>query len=161
MKQTKLVATKEGLEKIKNVLSSTNVIEASTKELANTKSKFYKLTNVFVFAALLQKVPSGCKDAVLPEPLAKKHTVNCLTYKKNTRKRYNGNLCLFKALVLHLHGIGGLEEETSKMFTLFLEKIGGTKPASFQRVCMNDIPIVEDLVQVSNFLYNVDFVGRK
>ena len=45
-----------------------------------------------------------------------------------------------------------------KMFTVFLDKIGGTNPASFQGVCINDFPIVEDLVQMNIFLYDVDFV---
>ena len=44
------------------------------------------------------------------------------------------------------------------MFTHFLEKIRETNPANFQGVCMNDIPIVEDLVQMKIFLYDIDFV---
>ena len=44
------------------------------------------------------------------------------------------------------------------MFTLFLEKIEGTNPASFQGVRMNDIPIVEDLVLVNIFRYDIDLV---
>ena len=43
------------------------------------------------------------------------------------------------------------------MFTLFLGKIGRTNPASLQGVCMNDIPFVEDLVQVNIFRYDIDF----
>ena len=62
----------------------------------------------------------GCKDAVLPETLLKNHTVNCLTFEKYTRKPYTDNLCLFRALALHLHGNDRLEEETSKLFNLFL-----------------------------------------
>ena len=44
------------------------------------------------------------------------------------------------------------------MFSLFLEKIRGTNPASFQGVVMKDIPSVEDSVQVNTFLYDVHFV---
>ena len=43
------------------------------------------------------------------------------------------------------------------MFTLFLWKIGGFNPASFQGVCKNDIPIVKDLVRVNIHLYDLDF----
>ena len=111
-----------------------------------------------VFAAPLRQVPMGCRDAVLPEPLTKNHTVNCLTYEENTRRPYNHNLCLFRVLVLHLHGNGGLEGKTSKMLRLLLEKIGTTNPASFQGVRMNYIPNVEDLVQSNIFLYDKDFV---
>ena len=57
-----------------------------------------------------------------------------------------------------MHENGELEEKTSKLFTLFLEKIGGTNLASFQGVCMNDVPIVEDLVEPNIFLYGEDFV---
>ena len=84
--------------------------------------------------------------------------MNCLTYEENTRKPYNDNLCLFKATALHLHGNGGLEEETSKIFTLFLDKIGGTNPAGFQGIRMNDNPIVEELVLVNIFRYDIDLV---
>ena len=86
------------------------------------------------------------------------HAVDCVTYEENTRKSFNDILCLFRALALHLHENGRLEEEISKMFTLLLQKLGGTIPASFQGLCMNDIPIVEDLVLVSVLLYDVDFV---
>ena len=55
------VATKEDLVKLKNMLSNTDVIEASTKERANTKWKFYKLANGSVFAALLKEFPMGHK----------------------------------------------------------------------------------------------------
>ena len=51
------------------------------------------------------------------------------------------NLYLLKTLALRLSGNGGLDEETLKIFTLFLDKNGGTNGASFQGVCMNDIPM--------------------
>ena len=57
-----------------------------------------------------------CEDAVLPEPITKSHTVNCLTYRENTRKPCNENLCFFRGLASRLHGIGGLEEGTMKTF---------------------------------------------
>ena len=43
------------------------------------------------------------------------------------------------------------------MFTFFLGKIGVTNVAIFQGVCMNDNPMVEDLVQVNICLCNLDF----
>ena len=67
----------------------------------------------------------GCKIAVLPEPLLKNHTINCLTYEENTRQPYNDNLCLFRALALHLHGTQQLEEETPKLFGLLIKKWTG------------------------------------
>ena len=139
------------------MLNNTDVIRACTKERANTKWMFYTLTSMTVFATLLRVDPKGPKGALLPEPPTIDHTVNCVTYKENTSRPYKDNLCLFRALVFHLHRNGGPEKVNSKIFTLFLGKIGGTNPASFQGVCMIDFPIVDDLVQVSIFLYDIDF----
>ena len=123
IERSKHVATNGDLVKIKNVCSNTDVIEACIKERAVTKQKIYKPKFMTICAALIEEVPMGCKDAVLLEPLAKNHTVSCLTYEKNTRKPYNDSLFLFRALVLHLQGKKGLEEETSKVFKLFLKKV--------------------------------------
>ena len=100
----------------------------------------------------------GCKDAVLPESLLKNHTVNCLTYEQNTKKQYKDNLCLFRALALHLHGNERLEEETSKLFNLFLVNSTNPDPSKFQGVCMDDIPSVEDLVGINIFIYDIDLI---
>ena len=126
-------------------LNKTDVIEWCSRERMNTNWRFYKLTNLTVFATLLKDVPKGCKDAVLPEPLLKNHTINCLTYEENTRQPNRDNLCLFRALALHPHGNQRLEEETSTIFNLFLSRVDGLSPSQFQGVRMNVIPIVEDL----------------
>ena len=112
----------------------------------NTKWRFYKLTYLTVFAVVLEDVPMGCKNAVLPKPLLKNHIINCLTYEKTSRQPYNDNLCLFRALALHLQSAQRLEEETSKVFNLFIKKMDGLSPNQFQGVHMNDIPTVEDLL---------------
>ena len=98
------------MAKLKEILKKTDVIESCTKESSNTKWKFFKLTNLTIFAALLRDIPMGCKDAIIPESISKNHTVNCLTFEKNTRKPYNDNLCLFRAVALHLFGNERLEE---------------------------------------------------
>ena len=100
----------------------------------------------------------GCKDTILPEPLLKNHNVNCLTYQKNTLQPYNDNLCLLRALSLHLHVNKKLEEETSKIFNLFHNDIENRDPSKFQGVHMTDIPKVEDLLQLNIFLYDIDFL---
>ena len=51
-----------------------------------------------------------------------------------------------------------LEEETSKIFTLFLNNCGEGHPSKFQGVHMTDSPKVEDLMQLNIFLYDIDFV---
>ena len=124
----------------------------------NTKWRFYKLTNLTVFAALLKDVPMGCKNAVLPEPLLRTGTINCLRYEENTRQPYNDNLCLFRALALHIHGNQRLEEETSQIFNSFINKMDGLSPNQFKGVHINDIPIVEDLLTRNILLYDKDIV---
>ena len=99
----KLVCTHDDLAKLKNFLNKIDVIKSCSRERMNTKWRFYKLTNLTVFAVVLKDVPMGCKDAVLPEPLLTNGTIDCLTFEENTGQPYNDNLCLFRALALHLH----------------------------------------------------------
>ena len=100
----------------------------------------------------------GCKDAVLPESLLKNHTVIGLTYEQNTKKPYKNNLCLFRALAIHLHGNERLEEETSKFFNLFLVNSTNPDPSEFQGVYMGDIPSVEVIVGINIFIYDIDLI---
>ena len=62
-------------------------------------------------ATLVKELSKGCKDTVSPERLTKNHTLNCSTYEEYTRKQLNVNLCLFRALALHLPGNRGLDEK--------------------------------------------------
>ena len=62
----------------------------------------YNLTNFTVLAALLKQVLLGFEDAVLPERLTKKHTVNCQTYDEDKRKPYNDNRYLLRGRGLRL-----------------------------------------------------------
>ena len=158
LEQSKLVSNKDDMAKLKEILKKTDVIESCTKERSNTKWRFFKLTNLTIFAALLRDIPLGCKDAVPPESLLKIHTVICLTFEKSTRKPYNDNLCLFRALALHSHGNERLEEETSKLFNLFLVNSTNADPSKFQGVCMDDIPSVEDIVGINIFIYDIDLI---
>ena len=69
--RSKIVCTHDYLAKLKDFLNKTDVIESCSRERMNTKWRFYKLTNLTVFAALLKDVSMGCKDTVVPEPLVK------------------------------------------------------------------------------------------
>ena len=105
-----------------------------------------------------QRRTYGGKNAVLPKPLLKKCTINCLTYGENTRQPYNdNNLCLFGVLALRLHGNQRLEE-TSKIFNWFVNKMDGLSPNQFKGVHMNDIPIVEYLLILKILLFDIDTV---
>ena len=131
MKRSKLGCTPDDFTNLKEKLQKMDIVDLCTRESANTKWKFYKLTKLTVFAALLKDVPMGCKDFVLPEPLLKNQNVNCLTYEQNTKKPLKDNLSLLRALDLHLHGIERLEEETFKIFKLFLNNCGQADLSKF------------------------------
>ena len=86
MERSKLVCTPDDITNLKKKLQKMDIVDLRTRERANTKLKFYKLTNLTVFAALLKDVPMGCKDSVLPESLLKIQNVNCLTFWKKYMK---------------------------------------------------------------------------
>ena len=161
MEKSKLVYTPNNIVKLKEKLQKMDIIDLCTQERANTKWKFYKLTNVTVFSALLKDIRMGCKNTVLPEPLLRNCNVNCFTFERNSSQLYNDNLCLFRAVALHIFGNERLEEERSKIFNLFLNNFGEGDPSKFQGVPMTDIPKVEDLMQLNIFLYDIDFVDGK
>ena len=152
MEKSKLVCTPVDIVNLKEKIQKMDIIDLCTRERANTKWKFYKLTIVTVFAALLKDIPMGCKDTVLPEPLLKNHNVNCLTFERNTSQPYNDYLCFFRAVALHLFGNERLEEETSKIFKLFLNNSEKGDVSKFQGVHLNDKPKVEDLLQINIFM---------
>ena len=114
--RSKLVCTHDDLAKLKDFLNTTDVMESCSRKRMNTKWRFYKLKNLTEVAPLLNDVPMGCNNAVLPELLLKNHTFICVTFEENTRQPYNNNLCIFRAPALHIQGNQRLEEETSKIF---------------------------------------------
>ena len=158
LEQSKRVSNKDDMVKLKKILKKTDVIESCTKERSNTKWRFFKLTNLTKFAALLRDIRMGCKDAVLPEYLLRIRSINCLTYEQNTKKPYKDNLSHFRALALHLNGNESFEEETSKLFNLFLNNSTNPDPSKFQGVCMDDIPSVEDIVSINIFTYDINLI---
>ena len=158
LEQSKLVSNKDDMAKMKEILKKTDVIESCTKERSNTKWRFFKLTNLTIFAGLLRDIPMGSKDAVLPESLLRNPSIICLTYEQNTKKTYKDNLCLFRALALHLHGNERLEEETSTSFNLFLVNSTNPDPSKIHGVCMDDIPSVEDIVGIKIFINDIDLI---
>ena len=86
MERSKLVCTPDDITNLKEKLQKMGIVDLCTRERANTKCKFYKLTNLTVFAAVLKDLPMGCKDSVLPEPLLKNQNVNCLTFEIKYKK---------------------------------------------------------------------------
>ena len=118
-------------------------IDPRTRDKANTKWKFYKLTNQTVFAALLRHIPMRCKDTVLLEPILRNCNVNCLFLREMREKpTMTLSVCM---LALHLHVNEKLEEETSIFFNLFLNNSEEGDVSKIQGVHFNDILKVEDL----------------
>ena len=116
---SKLVCTWDDLAKLKDFLNKSGVIESCSRERMNAKWRFYKLTNLTVFAVWLKDVPMGCKGAVLPEPLLKTCTVNCLTFEENTRQPHKNNLCFFLLLLSLCTEINGCKKKHVKLLTCF------------------------------------------
>ena len=99
------------------------------------------------FAALLKNVP----DSVIPEPFLRKNLDNCFASNQDTITTLQKNLCLFRALAVHLQGLTNLETFTSKSFNDFLEK-SGCDLEQFRGVLKDNLPIVEDVEES----YNID-----
>ena len=97
MERSKLVCTQVKMINLKNRTQKKDFVDICTRKRANTRWKFYKLTNLTTFASFLKDVPMGCKDTVLLERLLRNRNVDCLTFEKNTSQPYNDNLCLFRA----------------------------------------------------------------
>ena len=123
LERSKLAATTEVLTKFRNLLSNNDVFEPCARKRVKTEWKLYKKTFATFFAALLKEVPSGCRGTVLQDPLLKRHTVKCLAFEESTRKPYNDNLNLVKALALHLHGNERLEKEIFNQADIYLYDI--------------------------------------
>ena len=100
----------------------------------------------------------GVEDALLSKLLLKSHTINCRTYDKHRRQPNWDKLWLFRALAFHLQGSQRLEEVTSEIFLLFMSRKNAISPSQFQGVHMNDIPIVEGLLKLNIFFYDIDVV---
>ena len=71
MDKSKLVCAADDITNLKEKLQKLDIVDLCTRERANIKWKFYKLTSLTNSAALLKDVPMGCKDSVLPKPLLK------------------------------------------------------------------------------------------
>ena len=84
MEKSKLVSSPDDFVNLIENLQKMDIIDLCTRERANTKWKFYKLSNLTIFAALPKVIPMCCKDTVLREPLLRNCNVNCLTFERNS-----------------------------------------------------------------------------
>ena len=64
--RSKLECTHDDLAKLKDFLNQTDVIESCSRKRMNTRWRFYKLTNLTVFAAFSKTYPWGAKTQFYP-----------------------------------------------------------------------------------------------
>ena len=96
----------------------------------------------------------GCTDSPLPEPLLRNPEVNCLV-SNGHNEPYNDNLCLFRAIAIHLFGSVDVEPKATKIFHGFVTA-SNCDPESFTGVSFDQIPIIEELIKQNIFIYDFD-----
>ena len=139
------------------------MIETCAQERANTKWRYALTTNVTVFCALLNNIPMGCLDAVIPEQLLRRNDVNCIVT-NGYGETYKDYLCLFRAVAVHLYGSAELETNAAKLFSDFLHE-SGQDAINFRGVSMDHLVFVENAIKNNIFIYDIDiedgdFVGK-
>ena len=118
-----LLCSKGDLVSLQDRVEKLDLIETCAQERANTKWRYALTTNVTVFCALLNNIPMGCLDAVIPEQLLRRNDVNCLVT-NGYGETYKDYLCLFRAVAVHLYGSAELETNAAKLFSDFLHESG-------------------------------------
>ena len=139
---------------IQNEIEKLDLIETYSQERQNSKWRFTVISNVTVFAAFLTNIPMGCTDSPLPEPLLWNPEVNCLLSNGHDEP-YNDNLCLFRAIALHLFGSVDVELQAIKTFHNFVTT-SGCDPDNFTGVSFDQIAIIEEIIKQNIFIYVFD-----
>ena len=149
-----LVSNKNDLLNLQNEIEKLDLVETCTQERQNSKWRFTVITNVTIFVALLTNIPMGFTDSPLPEPLLRNPEVNCLV-SNGHNEPYNDNLCLFRAIAIHLFGSVDVELHATEIFHNFIT-VSGCDPESFTGVSFDQIPIIEELIKQNIFIYDFD-----
>ena len=100
----------------------------------------------------------GCNIAVLPEPPIKNRRVNCFIFEKRTSKPHNDNLCSLSPVALFLHVNDKREEEKSELIVAHLQNMEDVDADEWQSVFKYDIQTLDDLTEISIFLYDIGIV---
>ena len=153
-----LLSNKNDLLNLQSEIGKFDLIETCTQERRqkpvdrNSKWRFALITNVTIFAALLKNIPLGCLDSVLPEPLLRNPEVNCLVSNGHDVP-YNDNLCLFRAISIHLFGSVDVEPHAMQLFDNFVSATD-CDPENFMGVSLDQIPVIKILVEKNIFIYD-------
>ena len=158
-----LLCSKGDLVSLQDRVEKMDLIETCAQERANTKWRYALTTNVTIFCALLNNIPMGCLDAVIPEQLLSRRDVNCLVT-NGYEETYKDYLCLFRAVAVHLYGSAELETNAAKLFSEFLHE-SGHDAINFRGVLMDHLVFVENAIKHNLFIYDIeiedgDFVGE-
>ena len=109
-----LLSNKNDLLKLQSEIGMFDLIETCTQERQNSKWQFALITNVTIFAALSKNTAFGCLDSVRLELLLRNPEVNCLLLNEHDVP-YNDNLCLFRAISIHLFGSVDVEPHAMQL----------------------------------------------
>ena len=82
-KTSKLVCTQDDMVNLKENMQKLDFVDHCTRERANSKWRFCKLTTFTVFAWLLKDIPKVCKETVLPETLFEKPHYGLSYFREN------------------------------------------------------------------------------
>ena len=144
---------------LQNEIEKLDLVETCTQERQNSKGRFTVITNVTVFVALLTNIPMGCTDSPLPQPLLRNPEINCLVsnclVSNGHNEPYDDNLCLFRAIAIHLIRPVDVELHATEIIHIFITA-SGCDPESFTGVSFDQIPIIEELIKQNIFIYDFD-----
>ena len=76
--KTNLLCSKRQIVSLQERLEKMDMVVTCAQEMENTKWRYALTTDVTIFCALLNSIPMGCLDAVIPEQLLRRSDVNCL-----------------------------------------------------------------------------------
>ena len=149
-----LLCSKGDVVSLQDRVEKMDFIETCAQERANKKWRCALTTNVTIFCALLNNIPMGCLDAVIPEQLLRRRVVNCLVT-KGYGKTYKDYICMFRAVAVHLYGSAELETNAAKLFSDFLHE-SGHDAINFRGVSMDHLVFVENAIKHNIFIYDID-----
>ena len=158
-----LLCSKGDIVSLQDTVEKMDLIETCAQEWANTKWRYALTTNVTIFCVLLNIIPMGPLDAVIPEQLLKRRDVNCLVT-NGYGETYKDYLCLFRAVAVHLYGSAELDTNAAKLFSDFLHE-SGHDAINFRGMTMDHLVFVENAIEHNIFIYDSDiedgdFVGE-
>ena len=153
-----LLCSKAYLVSLQDRVEKMDFVESCAQERANTKWRYALTANVTIFCALLNNIPMGCLDAVIPEQFFIRSDVNCLVT-NGYGEICKDYLCLFRAVAVHLFGSTELKPNAAKLFSDFLHE-SGHDAINFRGVSMDHLVFVENAIKHNIFIYYIDIEDR-